>query len=70
MHLILLVLDWEGLSLDDAKSLYMEGDKYLLGYGVPKSNEKAFSRYLAAAKLDLPEAANMVLIHDNKPSWV
>jgi TPR repeat protein len=53
-------VDFQDLKLDDAKQLYMQGDKYFLGYGVQKSYDLAFKRYEAAAKFDLPEAYTML----------
>ena len=52
--------DWEILSQDQAEQFVVQGDKYLFGYGVPRSNETAFKRYMAAAKFGLEEACNMV----------
>lgn len=48
------------ISLKDATMLYLQGDKYLLGYGLPKSYDLAYKRYYTAAEAGLPEAANML----------
>ncbi|KAI8896846.1 hypothetical protein BC833DRAFT_78085 [Globomyces pollinis-pini] len=52
--------DWLDLNVNDAKAVYMQGEKYLLGYGVPQSFETAYKRYESAAKSNLPEALNMM----------
>jgi uncharacterized protein len=38
----------------------MQGEKYLLGYGVPQSYEKSFERFHIASRNGLPEASNML----------
>ncbi|KAJ3334637.1 hypothetical protein HDU91_002624 [Kappamyces sp. JEL0680] len=48
------------LGPDNIKSLYLQGEKHLLGYGVPQSFDIAFKRYEAAAKHGLAEAATML----------
>ncbi|TPX67337.1 hypothetical protein SpCBS45565_g03874 [Spizellomyces sp. 'palustris'] len=52
--------DWQDLTIDDAQKLFLQGDKYLLGFGVIRSYDIAFKRYMAAAKFGLPEAINML----------
>eukprot|EP01135_Chromosphaera_perkinsii_P010824 Nk52_evm19s2241 gene=Nk52_evmTU19s2241 len=52
--------DWEVLNDEDAVALCVQGDKYLFGYGLAKSYDTAFKRYMAAAKFGLPAACNMV----------
>ena len=42
--------DWKELTLDDAKVLYIQGDKYLLGYGLTQSFDMAFKRYTVNKK--------------------
>lgn len=37
--------DYQDLDLSDAKQIFMQGDKYFLGYGVAKSYDTAFKRY-------------------------
>ena len=44
----------------DLKALFIQGEKYLLGYGVTQSYETAFKRYQAAAKQGSAEASNML----------
>ncbi|KAL2913983.1 hypothetical protein HK105_206421 [Polyrhizophydium stewartii] len=57
--------DWQDLLPDDAKSIYMQGEKYFIGYGVAKSHDVAFKRYEVAARMGLPEAANMLgIMHE------
>ncbi|KAJ3095641.1 hypothetical protein HDU97_006748 [Phlyctochytrium planicorne] len=73
--------DWEGksplpilplplpnpyLTIDDGKTLFIQGEKYLLGLGVPKSPDLAFKRYLASSKCGQPDAMNMLgHLHEN-----
>ncbi|KAJ3103257.1 hypothetical protein HDU96_009312 [Phlyctochytrium bullatum] len=52
--------DWEDLTVDDGKSLFLQAEKYLNGFGVTKSPEQAYKRYHASAKCGLPEAMNMM----------
>ncbi|KAI8799995.1 hypothetical protein BJ742DRAFT_843411 [Cladochytrium replicatum] len=52
--------DMEHSSVDDAKRLHFQGDRYLFGFGVEQSYDIAFKRFQTAAKLGLPEAANML----------
>ncbi|KAI8909549.1 hypothetical protein EDD86DRAFT_205691 [Gorgonomyces haynaldii] len=52
--------DYQDLDLDNAKQLFMQGEKYFLGYGVPRSFENAYKRYEAASKMGLPEALTML----------
>ncbi|KAJ3325824.1 hypothetical protein HDU76_013066, partial [Blyttiomyces sp. JEL0837] len=52
--------DWEDLTVDDGKSLFLRGEKYLTGLGVPKSYDIAFKSYLAAAKCGNADAMNML----------
>ncbi|KAI8918838.1 hypothetical protein BC831DRAFT_482163 [Entophlyctis helioformis] len=52
--------DWQDLNINDAKSLFMQGEKYFVGYGVTRSFDVAFKRYEAASKLGLAEASNMM----------
>ena len=60
------VTDWEGLTLDDAALLYIEGDKYFLGFGVAKSYELAFRRYVVSARLGFAKAYNMLgVLYEN-----
>jgi TPR repeat protein len=48
------------LDHDDMKRVYLQGEKHLLGYGVPQSYEKAYSRFEIAAKNGLAEASTML----------
>ena len=48
------------LDINNFHSLYIQGEKHLLGYGVPQSFEVAFKRFDIAAQNGLPEAANMI----------
>ncbi|KAJ1341163.1 hypothetical protein BSLG_004229 [Batrachochytrium salamandrivorans] len=52
--------DWADIGLDDAKTIFMQGEKYFMGYGVVKSFDIAFKRYETAARMDLAEASNML----------
>lgn len=52
--------DWEDLTLDDGKSLFLRGEKYVMGLGVPKSYDIAFKSYLAAAKCGNSDSMNML----------
>ncbi|KAI8913915.1 hypothetical protein DFJ77DRAFT_54002 [Powellomyces hirtus] len=52
--------DWADLTIDDAQKMFIQGDKYLLGFGVTRSYDIAFKRYMAAAKLGSIEATNML----------
>ncbi|KAJ3164922.1 hypothetical protein HDU88_004902 [Geranomyces variabilis] len=52
--------DWAELTIDDAQKMFIQGDKYLLGFGVTRSYDIAFKRYMAAAKLGSVEATNML----------
>ncbi|KAJ8325745.1 hypothetical protein O5D80_005943 [Batrachochytrium dendrobatidis] len=52
--------DWADITLDDAKSIFMQGEKYFMGYGVVKSHDIAFKRYEVAAKMNLADACNML----------
>ncbi|KAJ3037190.1 hypothetical protein HDV00_002001 [Rhizophlyctis rosea] len=57
--------DWEvrlatELHPDDAAYIFMQGEKYFHGYGVPKSYDIAFRRYMTAAKSSHPSACNML----------
>ena len=52
--------DWQDITLDDAGLLYIQGDRYLFGFGVAQSYEIAHRRYLVAARAGLPEAINML----------
>lgn len=45
--------------MDNAKQIFLSGDKYFMGYGVNKSYDTAFKRYTVAAK-HIPEAQNMM----------
>ena len=47
------------LEIGNAQQLLLSGDKYLLGFGVPKSYETAYKRYLSASP-HLSEATNML----------
>jgi hypothetical protein len=38
--------DYENLDVNDAKKLFMEGEKYFLGFGCTKSLDTAYKRYL------------------------
>jgi uncharacterized protein len=48
------------LTLDDGKSLYIRGEKYILGLGVTKSYDIAFKSYSASAKCGNADAMNML----------
>jgi hypothetical protein len=50
----------EEFDLSDMKKVYMQGEKYLLGYGVPLSYEQAYSRFEIASKGGLAEAYTML----------
>ncbi|KAJ3153799.1 hypothetical protein HDU86_005132 [Geranomyces michiganensis] len=52
--------DWADLTIDDAQKMFIQGDKHLLGFGVTRSYDIAFKRYMAAAKLGSVEATNML----------
>ncbi|KAJ3192341.1 hypothetical protein HK101_006712 [Irineochytrium annulatum] len=52
--------DWENLTVDDGAMLFIQGEKYLNGVGVPKAPEIAFKRYQAAAKCNHPAAFTML----------
>lgn len=54
------------MSLDDAGILFLQGDKFLFGFGHAQSYELAYKRYHAAAIAGLPEAQNMLgMFHEN-----
>lgn len=50
------------LDPDNVQAIFIQGEKYLLGYGVTQCYETAFKRYEAAAKHGLPEACNMTAV--------
>ncbi|KAI8999826.1 hypothetical protein BC832DRAFT_202273 [Gaertneriomyces semiglobifer] len=52
--------DWEDLSIDDAQKLFIQGDKFFLGFGTARSYDVAFRRYMAAARKGLPDAMFML----------
>lgn len=52
--------DFEGLHIDDAEQLFMQGEKHFLGFGVPRCFETALKRYQAAANLGLSAAYTML----------
>ncbi|TPX33908.1 hypothetical protein SmJEL517_g03298 [Synchytrium microbalum] len=52
--------DWEDLDLEDADILVLQGDKYMLGFGVRKDPETAYRRYEAASRAGHPQALNML----------
>ncbi|KAJ3270473.1 hypothetical protein HDV01_007780 [Terramyces sp. JEL0728] len=54
------ITDWQELEPSDVQILYMQGEKYLLGCGVPQSFDLAYKRYQAASNLNYPEATNML----------
>lgn len=71
MHVAQLALatgspDWEELSLNDAGMIFLQGDKFLFGFGQAQSYELAYKRYHTAATAGLAEASNMLgLMHEN-----
>ncbi|KAJ3411422.1 hypothetical protein HDV05_002204 [Chytridiales sp. JEL 0842] len=52
--------DWEDLTVDDGKSLFMKAEKHMLGIGVPKSYDLAFKTYTAASRCGNPSAIHML----------
>ncbi|KAJ3205791.1 hypothetical protein HDU67_008635 [Dinochytrium kinnereticum] len=52
--------DWEDLTIDEGRTLFLQGEKHLLGLGVSKSPDLAFKRYLASSKCGLPDSMNML----------
>ncbi|KAJ3311368.1 hypothetical protein HDV04_004093 [Boothiomyces sp. JEL0838] len=54
------ITDWQDLEPSDVQKLYMQGEKYLLGCGVPQSFDLAYKRYQSASNLNYPEATNML----------
>ncbi|TPX40511.1 hypothetical protein SeMB42_g05968 [Synchytrium endobioticum] len=50
--------DWDDLVLDDAEVLVLQGDKFILGFGVRKDPQTAYRRYEAAASH--PQALTML----------
>jgi TPR repeat protein len=54
------------MSLDDAGLIFLQGDKFLFGFGHAQSYELAYKRYHSAATSGLAEASNMLgLMHEN-----
>jgi TPR repeat protein len=59
-------LNYLEMSLNDAGLIYLQGDKFLFGFGHAQSYELAYKRYHTAAEAGLAEASNMLgLMHEN-----
>ncbi|KAJ3009787.1 hypothetical protein HKX48_007743 [Thoreauomyces humboldtii] len=53
--------DWQDLTIDDAAKLFIQGDKYLLGFGVTRSYDIAYKRYLVSGMRGSQTASSLAL---------